>query len=182
VERVVRFIELGPRRPRPPAVEEIKPEQPKPTPGRRSRTSRSPRRRRWTRLHPRLSQPRGSAEAAGILAFPRAWRRSPSADRRADRLGGRVSNAGAGDTGCRRYRSSPLAQGWSGGINLASPSRRRRRRRRRRQPRGRRSRARGNTIGGGTGLGRRGNGVHVARGRRAAPTKRFRSCSITFIT
>ena len=125
-ERVVRFIELGDRRPLPPppAVEENKPE-PTPDPVLANEpTPEAPPRAEAPAPEPEVA-PRQRAEAAGILAFRESL--ATIAERRpAAQIGSaaRVSNAGAGDSRLpSRSLVTSLAPGSSGGINLASLSR-----------------------------------------------------------
>jgi hypothetical protein len=128
-ERVVRFIELGDRRPLPPppAVEENKPVEPEPMPDpvlANEPTPEAPLPAEAPAPEPEVA-PRQRAEAAGILAFRESL--ATIAERRpAAQIGSaaRVSNAGAGD-GRLPTRSlvTSLAPGSSGGINLASLSR-----------------------------------------------------------
>jgi outer membrane biosynthesis protein TonB len=126
-ERVVRFIELGDRRPLPPppAVEE-KPEAPEPTPEPLLASEPTPEAPPAAAPAPEPEvAPRQRAEDAGILAFRESL--ATIAERRpAAQIGSaaRVSNAGAGD-GRLPTRSlvTSLAPGSSGGINLASLSR-----------------------------------------------------------
>jgi len=127
-ERVVRFIELGDRRPLPPppAVQEIKPEQPKPTPEPVLANEPKPEAPPVEAPAPAPEPaPRQRAEATGILAFRESL--ATIAERRpAAQIGSaaRVSNAGAGDSRLpSRSMVTSLAPGSSGGINLASLSR-----------------------------------------------------------
>jgi len=125
-ERVVRFIELGDRRPLPPpppAVEEPKPEQPTPEPVVANEQAPEPP-APAPAPEPEVA-PRARAEAAGLLAFRESL--ADIAERRpAAQIGSaaRVSNAGAGDNRLpTRSLVTSLAPGSSGGINLASLSR-----------------------------------------------------------
>ena len=128
-ERVVRFIELGDRRPLPPppAVEEPRPEEPEPTPDpvlANEPTPEAPAPVEAPAPEPEIA-PRQRAEAAGLLAFRESL--ADIAERRpAAQIGSaaRVSNAGAGDNRLpTRALVTSLAPGSSGGINISSLSR-----------------------------------------------------------
>ncbi len=126
-ERVVRFIELGDRRPLPPppVVEEPKPAEPEPEPVVASEQAPEAPQAIETPAPAPEPAPRQRAEATGLLAFRESL--ADIAERRpAAQIGSaaRVSNAGAGDNRLpTRSLVTSLAPGSSGGINLASLSR-----------------------------------------------------------